>query len=164
MIFTKYQVATYLRVFYEFYVFILEPAIDLHSQILVKVDARTKVVSKDEETFRPTYPYFKSSFAETHEKICSYKKPHVLLWVYTAVKNFRHRKAIRNTWGMAHLYHPIRVSLLFSMAGTNNSKIQKLVNREHRTYNDIVQDNGFIDSYKNLSYKVIALILPQTQA
>ena len=117
------------------------------------------MANKNDEGILPTYPYFKSNFTPTHGTICSYKKPHVLLWVYTAVKNFRHRAVVRKTWGLSNFYYPIRVLLLFSIAGTNSSKMQKLINREQRIYNDIVQDNGFIDAYRNLTYKVFTLLL-----
>lgn len=79
----------------------------------------------------------------------------LLIWVYSAPSNFQQRKAVRLNWGRSKLFAPIRTGIVFSLAVTRDNRIQQDIVSEMNKYGDIVQDGGFIDAYRNLTYKVV---------
>ena len=90
--------------------------------------------------------------------ICVKRRPHLLIWVYSAPGNIKRRDAIRQTWGNIDLYSPMAVTIVFSVVVTFHNDTQVMINSEQTKFGDIVQDAGFIDAYRNLTYKVSKLI------
>ena len=86
--------------------------------------------------------------------ICVKKRPDLLIWVYSAPGNFEKRDAIRQSWGNVDLYSPMTVTIVFSVAVTFNSDIQTMINSEQTKFGNMIQDAGFVDAYRNLTYKV----------
>ncbi|KAG7171760.1 Beta-1-3-galactosyltransferase 1-like 1, partial [Homarus americanus] len=83
--------------------------------------------------------------------------PLVLAMVVTAVTNWHRRHFIRHTWGHPALVQVTGVKPLFVMGQVNDKKHQDSVMRESQQHHDVVQAN-FIDSYRNLTYKTMALL------
>lgn len=75
----------------------------------------------------------------------------LLVLVHTAPPHFENRKVIRETWGRKR--HGM--SLAFVLGGVANSTLQEELLEENKQFKDLVRGN-FLDSYKNLSYKLIA--------
>ena len=94
------------------------------------------------------------NFAIPNAKLCIKNNPQLLMWIYSAPGNFPRREAIRKTWGQVNLFTPMKVVIVFSLAVTKDSNVQKMIITEQTQYGDLVQDASFIDAYENLTYKV----------
>ncbi|XP_060074614.1 beta-1,3-galactosyltransferase 1-like [Ylistrum balloti] len=80
----------------------------------------------------------------------------LLITVCVAPANFKHREVIRNTWGSI-AKHNQEVRLIFLLGKINNETIQLKINKENTEFDDIVQED-FVDSYRNLSLKSVAIL------
>ena len=88
----------------------------------------------------------------------------VLVVVCSAVSNFGARTAIRSSWGRETKILP-QVKIVFLMGTLKRDKtnertfeiIQKHLKSENSSHGDILQE-GFIDTYKNLTLKSMALL------
>ncbi|KAK7092985.1 beta-1,3-galactosyltransferase 1-like [Littorina saxatilis] len=77
--------------------------------------------------------------------------------VITAVSNFDDRQSVRDTWGSyANDVHH-NTSLVFLLGSTHSPLLQARLTNESQVHGDIVQE-GFVDSYRNLSLKSVALL------
>lgn len=106
---------------------------------------------------------------------CEGKQPFLLVVVCSAVHNSEARKAIRETWASSTsslrennrsnevVPHPLKeVFVVFLLGDPDNSTLQSVVEEESRRFGDIVQE-GFIDSYNNLTVKSVMLLKWVTQ-
>lgn len=78
----------------------------------------------------------------------------LVILVHSAPGNEVERVAIRQTWGYATATYGVEVKTAFLLADPGNARVQRQLEGENKRYHDIVQGN-FIDSYKNLTYKLI---------
>uniref|UniRef100_A0A1B6DVG6 Hexosyltransferase n=1 Tax=Clastoptera arizonana TaxID=38151 RepID=A0A1B6DVG6_9HEMI len=86
--------------------------------------------------------------------ICPKSSLLLLVIVCSAPTNFEQRIAIRETWAsMAENY----VKVAFLLGETNNETVQTKVVEESSTHADIIQE-GFIDSYNNLTVKSLMML------
>ena len=89
-------------------------------------------------------------------EIC--KTPPVLIIVVcTAVQNVFPRTGVRLTWGSTKILEPYNSTLVFLVGQVKSKLLQEKLEDENRQHHDIVQAD-FIDSYKNLTLKSIALL------
>ncbi|XP_022659683.1 beta-1,3-galactosyltransferase 4-like [Varroa destructor] len=80
----------------------------------------------------------------------------ILVCVPSAPGNFDKRQAIRDTWATTRT---IRVVFFVGVPnGTRAKYHQRVIEAEHESFDDIVQV-GFSDTYRNLTLKVISLML-----
>ena len=103
---------------------------------------------------RHEYPYM-----ILERDICKPKNStevYLVIVVVVSPANLEHRKVIRNTWGSVVKYDQ-EIKLIFMLGKTNNASLQRLIFKESKTYHDLVQED-FIDSYKNLSIKSVAML------
>lgn len=81
----------------------------------------------------------------------------VVVVVCTGISNFDERQAIRDTWANYLSEPSVNGKLVFLVGVGDNKHIQNKLRRESTIYNDIVQEN-FVDSYRNLSLKSVAVL------
>lgn len=99
------------------------------------------------------HPY---KFILNQPDICQGGRELIIVCI-TAVQNFQERQAVRETWG-SYAYTPANnASLIFLLGLTNSSLLQKKLVKENQRHKDIVQED-FVDSYRNLSLKSVALL------
>ena len=118
-------------------------------QPVIQKEVNSKPVSKGNQQASSQL-----NFTILNSDRCIKYQPRMLVWVYSAPGNFLRRKAIRETWANSTLYRPMNVTIVFSLALTNDTDIQQQILQEYTIYGDLVQDGSFIDAYRNLSYKV----------
>ncbi|XP_034252647.1 beta-1,3-galactosyltransferase 1-like [Thrips palmi] len=108
--------------------------------------------------------------------VCDGRQPFLVVVVCSAVQNFEARKVIRETWASSGstvgkesnrsnevLEDPPKdVFVVFLLGDPDNATLQSIVEEESRRYGDIVQE-GFIDSYNNLTVKSVMLLKWVTQ-
>lgn len=108
--------------------------------------------------------------------VCDGRQPFLVVVVCSAVPNFEARKVIRDTWASSGnaigkesnrsnevLEDPPKdVFVVFLLGDPDNATLQTIVEEESRRYGDIVQE-GFIDSYNNLTLKSVMLLKWVTQ-
>lgn len=85
---------------------------------------------------------------------------HLIMICFSSVYNFEMRKVIRETWGS--IVRKRRLTMYFIVGlvhpeWNNRSMIQEMIMAEDAQYNDILQTQ-FIDSYRNLTLKTIAMM------
>ncbi|KFB48699.1 AGAP006142-PA-like protein [Anopheles sinensis] len=79
--------------------------------------------------------------------------PLVLVLIHSAPANLAKRNTIRTTWGRTDP----RAKLIFLMGAVSSGALQRDIEQESLTHDDIVQGN-FVDAYRNMTYKhVMAL-------
>ncbi|GFO10808.1 beta-1,3-galactosyltransferase 1-like [Plakobranchus ocellatus] len=88
---------------------------------------------------------------------CADRPVELLVGVPSRVDSFQHRQTIRQTWGQFASDPINKAVLLFFLGSTLDKELQQRVRIEARKHGDIVQES-FIDSYKNLSLKSVALV------
>ncbi|XP_068251046.1 beta-1,3-galactosyltransferase 5-like [Palaemon carinicauda] len=81
----------------------------------------------------------------------------VLALVVTAIKNQKKRLFIRHTWGHSAVVKRTGIRPLFVVGQSKQHSDQLALEEESRQYHDILQAN-FIDDYKNLTYKTMAIL------
>ncbi|XP_062582547.1 beta-1,3-galactosyltransferase 1-like [Saccostrea cucullata] len=86
------------------------------------------------------------------------EEEHIFLLVIVCVSsgNSEQRQTIRETWGSVAEYDP-SIKLMFLLGNPQNITIQTQVVVESAKYHDVIQED-FIDSYRNLSIKSVALL------
>ena len=77
----------------------------------------------------------------------------LLVLIATAPSNFNLRKAVRETWASRTEVDGERIVTMF-LLGKTNLQHQRLVDKESKTFHDVLQEN-FVDSYRNLTLKTI---------
>merc|ERR1740129_1262846 len=83
--------------------------------------------------------------------------PYLLVVVCSAVKNYEARMAVRNSWARDTMDVLPNVRVVFLVGQLHNNSDQDKINEEAREFSDILQE-GFIDSYANLTLKSIMLL------
>lgn len=79
----------------------------------------------------------------------------ILMCVTSAPHNLNRRQAIRETWGTTS---SIQVVFLLGVSANHNAReLQYDINFEAQAYGDVLQNN-FVDNYRNLTLKSIALV------
>ncbi|BFF94612.1 beta-1-3-galactosyltransferase 5-like [Drosophila madeirensis] len=79
----------------------------------------------------------------------------VLFLTNSALGNAEARMAIRQTWG--HYASRIDIAHAFVLGRGTNETLNKAIDEENYLYGDLIRGN-FIDSYKNITLKVISLL------
>ena len=100
-----------------------------------------------------------SNYTILNDKACTGSDVDVLIWVYSKPNNFLRRSAVRQQWGKVELYKPIKVAVIFLLAAVIDKTVQTQIMEEQAAQGDLIQDGSFIDSYRNLSYKVCYIFL-----
>ena len=90
-----------------------------------------------------------------------------LVIVFSAIKNFKKREAIRNTWASEKIPNAKVIFFLGILDDKNNSRVgeseiigknlQEMVFQESEIFGDILQEN-FIDTYGNSSVKSLMML------
>lgn len=80
--------------------------------------------------------------------------PKITFIVKSAMPNFEHRLAIRQTWGYEQRFSDIIIRTVFMVGVSNNQELQKHIKIESKQYHDIVQSN-FEDTYFNNTIKTM---------
>ncbi|KAJ9599351.1 hypothetical protein L9F63_010172, partial [Diploptera punctata] len=91
--------------------------------------------------------------------LCSSPELFLLVVVCSAVANFEQRSAIRDTWAsvpsITNSSNTVKVAFL--LGDPDNSTLQEMVEEESLQYADVIQE-GFIDSYNNLTLKSVMML------
>lgn len=74
--------------------------------------------------------------------------PIVIILIHSAARNWHKRNVIRETWGEKDP----RARIYFLLGAVKSSLVQKRLELENKTFEDIIQGN-FIDAYRNMTYK-----------
>ncbi|XP_076175546.1 beta-1,3-galactosyltransferase 5 [Ptiloglossa arizonensis] len=83
------------------------------------------------------------------------KEMDLVIIVMSAPAHLEARMAIRQTWG--HFGQRSDISILFMLGATLDSKVETILRREQKTYNDVIRGQ-FLDSYSNLTLKTISTL------
>ncbi|KAL4232126.1 Beta-1 [Mactra antiquata] len=94
--------------------------------------------------------------------VCKTKRVFLLIMCLSTAKNVKKRMAIRNTWGKVARNIPWpgesdphrRVKIMFMFGTPESQTDQAILKREQVKYGDVVQAD-FVDSYRNLTIKVM---------
>lgn len=79
----------------------------------------------------------------------------LVIIIMSAPTHLEARMAIRQTWG--HFGQRNDISILFMLGATLDSKVESILKREQKTYNDLIRGK-FFDSYSNLTLKTISTL------
>ncbi|XP_054000138.1 beta-1,3-galactosyltransferase 5-like [Hylaeus anthracinus] len=79
----------------------------------------------------------------------------LVIIVMSAPTHLEARMAIRQTWG--HFGQRSDISILFMLGTTLDPKVETILRREQKTYNDVIRGQ-FLDSYSNLTLKTISTL------
>ncbi|XP_071538557.1 beta-1,3-galactosyltransferase 1-like [Panulirus ornatus] len=79
----------------------------------------------------------------------------IISYVHSAVMKVENRQLIRDTWGNLRYYPQVRMRVIFVFGSAATEEEQRMLSEESKAHHDIIQLD-FVDSYKNLSYKVIS--------
>ena len=82
------------------------------------------------------------------------KKQLFIAFVVIAPEYFDKRDLIRRTWGNNSLA-PEDFKIIFSLGFSANSTVNTLIIDEFKKYHDILQINDYIDSYFNMTLKIM---------
>lgn len=80
-----------------------------------------------------------------------------LIYIHTRPENFKKRESLRKTWAKNDVIPRYKSRVIFVIGDPRNVTIQKALRNESVWYGDIIQEN-YIDSYKNLTYKVMSAV------
>ncbi|XP_043253253.1 beta-1,3-galactosyltransferase 5-like [Colletes gigas] len=83
------------------------------------------------------------------------KEMDLVIIVMSAPTHLEARMAIRQTWG--HFGQRSDISILFMLGVTLDPKVETILRREQKTYNDVIRGQ-FLDSYSNLTLKTISTL------
>jgi len=94
--------------------------------------------------------------------VCKDTAVFLLCYVHTAVKHFKRRKRIRETWGKHTNYPGVEIRVVFFVGlpqlNTTDGRLhQDYLKYESKRYGDVVQED-FLDTYKNLSHKGVGAL------
>ena len=97
-----------------------------------------------------------------HTKVCQINDisstaiPYLIVIVCSAIHNFKARYSIRQSW--AKDTNTLKsVKVVFLVGQHLNKTHQKMLEKEHEEYGDIIQES-FIDTYANLTIKSLMLL------
>ena len=76
----------------------------------------------------------------------------LLVLIHSATEKYKERNEIRKTWGSVRNYNEANIVPIFLLARPSDNSSLAAIQKESRTYRDLVQAD-FIDHYKNLTYK-----------
>ncbi|XP_076180987.1 beta-1,3-galactosyltransferase 1 isoform X1 [Ptiloglossa arizonensis] len=91
--------------------------------------------------------------------ICS-TPPYLLIFICSAVENFKARAAIRNTWANRNNLDSIynsTVKVAFLLGQSDNDTLNNVIAEESHQFNDIIQEK-FDDTYNNLTLKSVMML------
>lgn len=83
------------------------------------------------------------------------KEMDLVIIIMSAPTHLEARTAIRQTWG--HYGQRSDISVLFMLGATTDSKVEKILGKEQKIYNDVIRGK-FLDSYSNLTLKTISTL------
>lgn len=83
------------------------------------------------------------------------KEMDLVIIIMSAPTHLEARMAIRQTWG--HFGQRSDISILFMLGATMDSKVETILRKEQKTYNDVIRGK-FLDSYFNLTLKTISTL------
>lgn len=83
------------------------------------------------------------------------KEMDLVIIIMSAPTHLEARMAIRQTWG--HFGQRSDISILFMLGATMDSKVETILRKEQKTYNDVIRGK-FLDSYSNLTLKTISTL------
>lgn len=83
------------------------------------------------------------------------KEMDLVIIIMSAPTHLEARMAIRQTWG--HFGQRSDISILFMLGATMDSKMETILRKEQKTYNDVIRGK-FLDSYSNLTLKTISTL------
>lgn len=83
------------------------------------------------------------------------KEMDLVIIIMSAPTHLEARTAIRQTWG--HFGQRSDISILFMLGATLDSRIEVILKKEQKTYNDVIRGK-FLDSYSNLTLKTISTL------
>lgn len=83
------------------------------------------------------------------------KEMDLVIIIMSAPTHLDARMAIRQTWG--HFGQRTDISILFMLGATIDSKVETILRKEQKTYNDVIRGK-FLDSYSNLTLKTISTL------
>lgn len=114
---------------------------------------RKKVALNDRRVINP------HDFKYIHNvaNACIGRTIELVVGIPTRADSFEARQAIRETWGQYGSVPTNNAVVLFFLGSKEEQNLQEKINSEALKYKDIVQEN-FIDSYRNLSLKTVALM------
>ncbi|KAL2714564.1 hypothetical protein V1478_015749 [Vespula squamosa] len=124
----------------------------LETEIVVNTRKSVSVVSND---------YARAIYEAGHtvpipEKCPDFgKEMDLIIIIMSAPTHVEARTAIRQTWG--HFGQRRDISILFMLGATLDSKVEKVLEREQKIYDDIIRGK-FLDSYSNLTLKTISIL------
>ncbi|XP_065210617.1 beta-1,3-galactosyltransferase brn-like [Planococcus citri] len=78
----------------------------------------------------------------------------LVLIIKSAIDNFGHRLAIRNTWGYEERFYDVGIKRIFMLGATRNRTILQAISNEQEEFGDIVQAD-FFDAYHNNTIKTM---------
>ena len=100
-------------------------------------------------------PLHDLDYYNNNKKICKSKKKILFIFlIYSYPQNFRERRLVRNTWGNSKLLQMFRARKAFILGRSTNYSVNREVDEESRSYDDIIQE-GFIDSFRNSTFKQV---------
>ncbi|XP_064644991.1 beta-1,3-galactosyltransferase 1-like [Lineus longissimus] len=79
----------------------------------------------------------------------------LLILILSAVKNYKERMAIRQTYGSINSFHHREIRQLFLLAQIDDDTEMRRVSDESESFSDIIQFD-FKDTYRNLTLKTVA--------
>lgn len=112
---------------------------------------QTRSVQKLIQPYKKTYKINSFMCSDDDEQIL------LIIVVTSAIKNFKRRQAIRETWGKDVITFSKRMKLLFLVGELPNDMLQIEINQEHKNFGDVLQAS-FIDSYANLTIKSLFML------
>ncbi|XP_076759989.1 beta-1,3-galactosyltransferase 5 [Xylocopa sonorina] len=83
------------------------------------------------------------------------KEMDLVVIIMSAPTHLEARMAIRQTWG--HYGQRSDISILFMLGATTDTKVETILRKEEKTYNDVIRGK-FFDSYSNLTLKTISTL------
>ncbi|RUS72644.1 hypothetical protein EGW08_019582 [Elysia chlorotica] len=88
---------------------------------------------------------------------CTGRAVELMVGVPSRIESFTQRETIRETWGQFSTDANNKAVLLFFLGSSTDKITQQKVSEESQKHGDIVQET-FIDAYRNLSLKTVALV------
>ena len=145
---TKYRVFPYfLTILILIFLFLnFNPILESHHDTyfnLIKIDKNTQT-----SDFKLNPESYICDTSLSQEKSFTF-----IAFVILAPHHFEKRHQIRSTWGNKILSSDFR--LIFTIGLSEDEIINKKVKKEYENYRDIVQIDNFIDSYYNMTFKIM---------
>jgi len=75
---------------------------------------------------------------------------------HVKTKNYINRLTIRKTWG--EQTDDVQVVFLLGQQKTPDPKVTSVIEKEWNKYHDVIEAEGVIDAYRNLTLKSIAML------